>query len=282
LGLCGIKKRDIYQVANDTTNTSLAIGRLLTANGEKGTCAMHEIQLAIVHATGMAQRKKDREVVDQFPECEELQKKAHTASSYLIEKRAKARYKQFHALMQSHGHQHCRIAIPNSTRAAGILIQWESLIREKFNLVVYWISNVKAKDLTEEEFYIITQMSSALYPIGLLVKLVQTDRPGAIACTLFFTFRTWVAYLSQKKWFVPETRQTEHPEESSKWDGSYHFPHRTYTSVCIKDGPSGKKKKNKFIQMNPVLREQLHPHTKILLDRLNKQGDDKLLWSDAN
>jgi hypothetical protein len=38
LGLCGIKKADIYCAANDTTNTSLAIGRLLTANGEQGTC----------------------------------------------------------------------------------------------------------------------------------------------------------------------------------------------------------------------------------------------------
>jgi hypothetical protein len=96
----------------------------------------------------------------------------------------------------------------------------------------------------------------------------QTYQPGAIAYTYFFTFRTWVAYLTQKKWHVPETRRTEHPEESSKWDGSYHFPPCTYNGVPIKDGASGKKKKNKFIQMNPVLREQLHPQAKKLLDRL--------------
>jgi hypothetical protein len=41
--------------------------------------------------------------------------------------------------------------------------------------------------------------------------------------------------------------------------------------VPIKDGLSGKKKKNKFIQMSPVLREQLHPHAKTLLDRLIKE-----------
>jgi hypothetical protein len=106
--------------------------------------------------------------------------------------------------MKTHSCHNNRIAMPNSTRAAGILIQWESLIREKFNLVLYWLSNVKATDLTEEEFYIIAQMSSVLYPIGLLVKLVQTDRPGAIAYTYFFAYRTWVAYLTQKKWFVAE------------------------------------------------------------------------------
>jgi hypothetical protein len=72
LGLCGIKKQDIYRAANNTTNTSLAIGRLLTANGEQGTCAMHKIQLAIVHATGMVQRRDRGKVVDQFAECEEL------------------------------------------------------------------------------------------------------------------------------------------------------------------------------------------------------------------
>jgi hypothetical protein len=109
---------------------------------------MHKIQLAIVHATGMVQRSEKGKVADQFPECEELWKKAQAASSYLMEKRAKGRYKQFHALMQSHSHHHNRIAMPNSTRAAGILIQWDSLIREKFNLVVYWLSNVKATDLT--------------------------------------------------------------------------------------------------------------------------------------
>jgi hypothetical protein len=41
--------------------------------------------------------------------------------------------------------------------------------------------------------------------------------------------------------------------------------------VPIKDGSSSKKKKNNFIQMNPVMREKLHPHAKILLDRLIKE-----------
>jgi hypothetical protein len=272
LELCGIKKNDIYRAANDTTNTSLAIGRLLTADGKQGTCAMHVVQLAIVHATGMAQRREQGKIVDEFPQCEDLRKKAHAAASYLMEKRAKARYKEFHKLMVGHGRAHSRIAMPNSTRAAGILIQWESLIKEKFNLVTYWQSNVKAKELTEEEFYLIAQMCSVLYPIGLLVKLVQTDRPGAIAYTYFFIFRTWVTYLSNKKWYVPETRKSEHPEEVSRWDGSYQFPPRRHDGVPIKDIASdGKKKKKKFIPLNPVARGKLNPHAKRLLDRLCKE-----------
>jgi hAT family C-terminal dimerisation region len=268
LALCGISKADIYRAANDTTNVSLMIGRLLTANGEQGTCAMHEIQLVIVHSTGMAQRKKGNKVVDSFPECEELRKKALLASSYLMEKRAKARLKKMHALMTDLGRLHTRIALPNSTRAAGILINWESLIREKWNLVLYWLNNVKAKDLTDDEFYLIAQLSSVLYPIGVLVKTVQSDRPGAISYTLFFTLRTWVVYLTLKKWYVAETRRSEHPEEYSRWDGSYNFPPRTYKGVPIADGAHGKTRKKKYIPMNPVKRDHLHPTAKKLLDRL--------------
>jgi hypothetical protein len=79
---------------------------------------MHEIQLAIVHATGMVQRKEKGKVIDEFPECKDLRNKAHADSSYLMEKRAKARYKQFHTLMASQNRAHCRIAMPNSMRAA--------------------------------------------------------------------------------------------------------------------------------------------------------------------
>ena len=276
LSLCGIGKADIYRAANDTTNTSLMIGRLLTASGEQGTCAMHEIQLAIVHATGMAQRKKDNKVVDSFAECEDLRKKALLASSYLMEKRAKSRLKKMHEEMTKHGRQNIRIALPASTRAAGILINWESLLRVKWNLVLYWHSNVKAKDLTDDEFYLIAQLTSVLYPIGVLVKVVQTDRPGAISYTLFFILRTWVVYLTQKKWFVAETRRTEHPEEYSRWDGSYNFPPRTFKGVPIADSSSGtssgkNRKRKKYIPMSPVWRDTLHPTAKKLIDRLIKE-----------
>ena len=164
------------------------IGRLLTADGAQGTCAMHQIQLAITHSTGMVQRRKDNKVIDSFPECEDLRKKALLASSYLMEKRAKARLKQMQALMSQRGRVTTRIAMPNSTRAAGILINWESLIREKWNLGIYWDSNVKAFCLNDDDFYLLAQMCSLLYPIGALVKIVQTDRPGAISYTLFLPY----------------------------------------------------------------------------------------------
>jgi hypothetical protein len=72
-------------------------------------------------------------------------------------------------------HKGCRNPYP-----MGILYQG------KVQFGTLLVSNVKATDLTEEEFYIIAQLLSVLYPIGLLVKLVQTDRPGAIAYTYFF------------------------------------------------------------------------------------------------
>jgi hypothetical protein len=192
---------------------------------------MHEIQLAIVHGTGMKKRTKDEKVVDEFPECEDLRKKAIAASKYLMEKRAKGRLKKYHELMKSNARPCIRIALPPSTRAAGILINWESLLREKWNLGLYWLKDVSAKDLTDAEFYLISQLSSVLFPIGLLVKTVQSDRPGDISYTLFFTLRTWIVYMTNKKWWVAETRRSKHPMEKTRWDGSFNFPPRTYKGV---------------------------------------------------
>jgi hAT family C-terminal dimerisation region len=286
LGLCGIRKCDIYRAANDTTNTALMIGRLLTADGKQGTCAMHEIQLAIVHSTGMVDRKRGKNITDSFPECEMLRKKAMLASGYLMEKRAKSRHNKMMELMTSHGRLCCRIAMPASTRAAGILILFESLIRERFNLDIYWHSNVLAKDLTDSDYYAISQLASILFPIGVLVKNVQSDKPGAISYTYFFILRIWVEYITRKKWFVAETRRTEHPDDWTRWDGSYTFPPRSYKGIPIENITERKKlQKKKYIQMVPVLRDDLLPIAQKLLDRLIREmtnygvkpTDDRLL-----
>jgi hAT family C-terminal dimerisation region len=286
LGLCGIRKCDIYRAANDTTNTALMIGRLLTADGKQGTCAMHEIQLAIVHSTGMVERKKGKNITDSFPECESLRKKAMLASGYLMEKRAKSRLKKMQELMTTCGRVCCRIAMPASTRAAGILILFESLIRERFNLAIYWHSNVVAKDLTDSDYYAISQVASVLFPIGVLVKNVQSDKPGAISYTYFFILRTWVEYITRKKWFVAETRRKEHPDDCTRWDGSYTFPPRSYKGIPIENITEQKKlKKKKYIQLVPVARDKLLPIAQTLLERLIKEmtnygvkpTDDRLL-----
>jgi hypothetical protein len=54
LDTCGVKQEDLYKTANDTTNSSVKVGFLLTR--EKGTCAMHTTSLLIGHATGILQR----------------------------------------------------------------------------------------------------------------------------------------------------------------------------------------------------------------------------------
>ncbi len=54
----GIQKADFFRSVNDTTNSALKVGDLLT--GSKGTCAMHSTQLIIEHATG---KKQDQVVI---------------------------------------------------------------------------------------------------------------------------------------------------------------------------------------------------------------------------
>ena len=57
LRVAGIEEEDLYMPVNDTTNSAVKTGRVLT--GEDGSCAMHQVQLCFVHATGKVQRKKN-------------------------------------------------------------------------------------------------------------------------------------------------------------------------------------------------------------------------------
>jgi hAT family C-terminal dimerisation region len=197
-----------------------------------------------------------------------------------------------HDQMQACGRSSGKIVMPNSTRAAGILLLFESLVREKHNLVMYWMSNVKAKDLEDKEFYLVSQLCSVLFPIGLLVKLVQSDKPGAISYTLFTTIRTWMVYLTSKKYYVADTQRSSHSDDLTKWDSSFTFPPRTYKGVPITEQTSGKSKarKKKYIPLTTVKKEHLHPIAKKLIDRLitemTKYGvkatDDRLLAMACN
>jgi hypothetical protein len=89
--LAGVEPADVFKAANDTTNTALKVCRMLTVGKENGTCAMHEVQLALVHAIGAKTRTKQNKVVDSFEEAQVLHKKSIQAAGYLQNKKDKNR-----------------------------------------------------------------------------------------------------------------------------------------------------------------------------------------------
>lgn len=275
LSACGIWKEDLYKAVNDTTNTALKVGRLLA--GQNGSCSMHEVQLALDHAVGKKTRKRNNKIVDSFKEAEAIRLQALKASGYLMEKKAKARFKKYKELMVEKGRVGQRIAQPNSTRAAGINIFYESIIRQRFNLHVYWFKmkdSMKDKNgkplnvtLTDDEFWQLAQFAGILYPIGLLIKLVQTDTPGAIAYTHFFVFRTFYTYLCTESFYVPETKIAEHEAEGqTKWNGDARFPKRDFLGIPQEPYTMGS-----MIQLVEVKKDDLTDISKKMVKRLVKE-----------
>jgi hypothetical protein len=148
LKVTGVEPQDFFKAANDTTNTALKVGRLLTVGKENGTCTMHQVQLALVHAIGAKTRTKNSKVVDSFEEAQVLHKKESIkAASYLQDKKDKNRVLLYKAEMEAIGRSAKWILLPNSTRAAGNQLHYESMITARWNFYHHWHKHPTSKSL---------------------------------------------------------------------------------------------------------------------------------------
>ena len=136
LKVIGVAKEDIFRCVNDTTNVAVKVGVLIS--GKKGTCNMHTVQLILEHATGRRTRSKKKQVIDDFPECDDVRKAAKESASYLMNKKAKHIYKKYVKFMQELSRRSVKLSLPNDTRAAGVVLMYRSLIKSRFNLKQYY------------------------------------------------------------------------------------------------------------------------------------------------
>ena len=226
LDACGIEQCDLYKPTNDTTNASVKIGYLLT--GENGTCAMHTTSLLLNHAVGRLTRKSSGKIIDSFDEAEAIRDKAMACATWLHNKKAKSRYLKFVTMMQGAGRHAKKILIPNSTRAAGLVLMYGSLLEARWNLSEYIHRNKDAKELHDDDFWKMSQLHGVLYPLKVLIKQLQTDRFGAISYTYYFIMRTLAMYVSKKKWWVVETRRKQTRDVENQWDGTAAWPRTDY------------------------------------------------------
>jgi len=111
LNACGIHAEDLCKAANDTTNSALKVGRLL-AGGDEGTCAMHQTQLVIDHATGRKTHTSRGKTTDDNPACELLRKKAEKATQFLMNAKSKGRFLGYAEMMKGRARTGLRIPLP--------------------------------------------------------------------------------------------------------------------------------------------------------------------------
>jgi hypothetical protein len=213
--------------------------------------------------------------------------KAKQAGSYLMDKKSKGRFKNFKKKMAKMGRKAIKITLPNSTRAGGVVIMFESLVRSRWNLHHYWHEDTTAKELRDDEFYLVSQLASVMGPINHLLRLVQTDVPGSIAYTDFLIFRTIITYMDNVAWYVADTRRATHPDETDRWC-PHAYPTRDHRGVPIGNAKTGSKKVN-YLPLMKMKTADLDDVAQELIKRLvlelagyGKPTSDRLLAMACN
>jgi hypothetical protein len=190
LKTCGVRQEDLYKSANDTTNSSVKVGFLLT--GEKGTCAMHTTA-AIAHWArnwNFAKEQSAGQVHDSFVPLKDLFKELLDAAGWLNNKKSKGRYLRYSKLMVKLGRRARKLVVPNSTRVSGIvLLHLNSLLMERWNLLEFYHADAGAKEITDDQVWLASQVYVVLYPLMVLSQQVQTDTFGASSYTYFLIMR---------------------------------------------------------------------------------------------
>jgi hAT family C-terminal dimerisation region len=268
LGNAGIEKEDLYIPVNDTATAAVAVGKYLTDT--KGTCAFHRANLIMEHATGHRTRKSGGEIIDSFPECENIRKKAYDCASYLNNKRKKKIYRDLEIWCKGKRCGCRRILLPNSTRAGGMTLMYSSLVSMKFVLRNYWHKTPseparKAVELEEEDFEIIAELESVLFPLYVLILNVQTDTPGSMCYAYMHVFPCLVQYLIQPAWMVANVSKKTNGDEENWWLGNAKYPDRKMNG---KVKPGFNITGNKVIALIRKPKNELGPVAQKLIQRI--------------
>lgn len=146
----GIKEEDIFRGVNDTTNSALRTGLLLSqgrAPEEKGpTCFMHAQELVVKHALGLAPRKGRHGAPDDlFEPGVRLRDRVKTWLGYLCNKKAKSRFLKYKEYCKSRlSIDVIRFSLPNDTRIAGVYYMYTSALRSRKPLIQYSSNSAEA------------------------------------------------------------------------------------------------------------------------------------------
>ena len=122
----------------------------------------------------------------------------------------------------------------NDTRAAGTQLFYNSLVKSRWNLAMYWSGELEGDhSLSNDEFIAVAENEAVLYPLGLLIKIVQTDDFGSLPYSFPLMFRIFVTYAVQEVWWVADVDRRHNVNESDRWHAGARFTKRTFQGVPI-------------------------------------------------
>jgi hypothetical protein len=175
-----------------TPNTALTVGKTLV--NKKGICAMHTMQLISEHAAGKRTHSKNKKITDSYPECEALRKKAMVATTWLMNKKAKGRHDNVTKMVVSDGMKSGRIEMPNDIWAADEHHFNKSVKKFHWDWNKHWCDTPDDPSLEDEKLLDRAEKEALLFPLSLVIKLIQTDNFAVNSCSYMCVFCCFVNY----------------------------------------------------------------------------------------
>lgn len=180
---------------NDTASSAVRTGEIISqgrkATGGGTTCVMHSQELCIKHGLGLTVRKKNRQVVDSFPEGKRIRDVAKAFASKVMDKKAKGRFLEYDSIARrTYDKPALKLCIPNDTRVSGCYIMFVSLLRAK-NLIHLVEGRSMYSDvyrphlLSLHDWQTMAEFEAILRSTNLLALQSQMDNPGEIAFSYF-------------------------------------------------------------------------------------------------
>ena len=221
LNQVGFTRLDLCASINDNTNSAVLAGKYITGMEQGGKCDMHRAELILKHATGQAIRKRGRVVIDENKEFLALYKVFHLFASWLMSKKARARFENLRSFAKQNGRIIVEIQLPNGTRVMGCLIMFHGLLRNKFIMDDYARSSLvndnefRSKYPSVEDWKQLAEYEGILQPLQSCAMTLQTDDPSAASASLVEIFLSKYAIEQMQKKGVRIL-----DVETSPWDAS--------------------------------------------------------------
>ena len=226
----GVYQCDLQDSCNDTTNSSVATGRILT--GRNGSCSMHVSSLLIEHAIGKRVRTRNRKVVDSFDKHETLRKKHQACVKYIWSKRAKARRKMYIARNEAASLSTIRVQLDNDTRVAGTHRLFQQQLRSRYCQRVFFAQesdSVRSSTaITDEEWELTAQLEAVVRGAVELNFTCQVDLRPTISSAWLYVVRARASISTNNSYDVVDLTEQVHDDHaenhvSSGWGAGTSF-----------------------------------------------------------
>jgi hypothetical protein len=226
LAAFGWSQADLSASVNDNTAAAVLAGKYIVGTTKGGYCSMHKAELILKHATGLATRSADNVIVDSNESFVRIHSKFLKFASWLMSKRAPARFKRYRSWNLKHGRKVNDIPIPNDTRVAGCPIMFQGFLRDIWSLKEYaekggGDAEWRTKFPTTEEWELLSQFEAVLSPLQSFSMLLQSNDPSANSGSLLEAFFSCQEILTMRDGGVdciPTKKENFSLHEF--WDGS--------------------------------------------------------------